>query len=97
MSSYFSYPAEGTFTATPASSIEAAEPGDEEIVVEEPTEGICRKLIVRDGRAVGGIVLGAEGDAPALIAAVQDEHDLGPVLDRVRAGDWAALAEAAPA
>jgi NAD(P)H-nitrite reductase large subunit len=70
----------------------AEEPGDEEIVVEEPTEGIYRKVVVRDGRAIGGIVLGADGDSPALIAAVQDGHDLGPALDRIRAGDWAALA-----
>lgn len=50
----------------------AQEEGDEEIVVEEPTEGVYRKLVVRDGKAVGGIVLGSEADAPALVAAVQE-------------------------
>jgi NADPH-dependent 2,4-dienoyl-CoA reductase/sulfur reductase-like enzyme/ferredoxin len=72
--------------------LSATEPGDEEIVVEEPTEGIYRKLVVRHGRAVGGIVLGSDGDSPALVAAVQEGRDLGPVLDRIRAGDWAVLA-----
>jgi NAD(P)H-nitrite reductase large subunit len=70
----------------------AEEPGDEEIVVEDPTEGVYRKVVVRDGRAIGGIVLGADGDSPVLIAAVQEGRDLEPVLDRLRGGDWAALA-----
>ena len=76
-----------------AGTIAATEPGDEEIVVEEPTEGIYRKLVVRDGRAIGGIVLGSEADAPSLVAAVQEGRDMTPVLERLRRGEWGALAE----
>ena len=76
-----------------AGAIVAQEPGDEEIVVEEPTEGVYRKLVVRGGIAIGGIVLGSEADAPALVTAVQEGRDVTNVLDRVQAGDWGALAE----
>ena len=64
--------------------------GDEEIVVRSrraSTEARRARCI-----AIGGIVLGSEADAPALVAAVQEGRDVTNVLDRVRAGDWCALA-----
>ena len=74
-------------------AIATSEPGDEEIVVEEPTEGVYRKVVLREGRAIGGIVLGSEGDAPPLLAVVQEGRDLTPVLERLRQGDWGALSD----
>jgi len=48
---------------------------------------------VRDAEAIGGIVLGSEAEPPALVAAEQERRDLTPVLNRLRACDWAALEE----
>jgi NADPH-dependent 2,4-dienoyl-CoA reductase/sulfur reductase-like enzyme/ferredoxin len=70
------------------------EPGDEVVALEDPAEQRYRKLVVRDGRAVGGILLGYPLDAAALTAAVQEERDVSAVLPALRAGDWSVLAEA---
>ena len=74
------------------------EDGDEVVALEEPAESRYRKLVVRDGRAVGGILVGHPLEAPALTAAVQEGRDVGALLPALRAGDWSVLeGEAVPA
>jgi nitrite reductase (NADH) large subunit len=77
----------------------AAADGDEVIVSEDrfdPGAPSYRRLLVRGGRAAGGLVLGHQ---PEVVAAVTAAVKKGIVVDgatqrRLRGGDWAALAEA---
>jgi nitrite reductase (NADH) large subunit len=65
-----------------------AEEGDETIVLEEPGESRYRKLVLRDGSIVGGILLGYTLESAGLTRAVQERLDMSAHLDRLRAGDW---------
>jgi NADPH-dependent 2,4-dienoyl-CoA reductase/sulfur reductase-like enzyme/ferredoxin len=67
------------------------EPGDEEIALEDPDESRYRKLVVRDGRLVGAILLGYARESAAVAAAVQEGWDVGDRLERLREGDWSVL------
>jgi nitrite reductase (NADH) large subunit len=54
---------------------------DEEVVYSEPGRGIYKKLIVRNGRLAGAILLGDTSNAPALLQA----YDRGAILPENRA------------
>ena len=60
---------------------------------EEPGDEVVA-LVVRDGRAVGGTLLGYPLEAAALTTAVQEQRDVSALLPALRAGDWSVLAEA---
>ncbi|MBO0720202.1 MAG: NAD(P)/FAD-dependent oxidoreductase [Blastocatellia bacterium] len=59
----------------------ARDENDEEVVYSEPGRGIYKKLIVRDGRLAGAILLGDVSNAPALLQA----FDRGVLLPENRA------------
>ncbi|MGQ0504109.1 MAG: (2Fe-2S)-binding protein, partial [Myxococcaceae bacterium] len=46
---------------------DASEPTDEVIKYSEPSRGIYKKLVVRDGRLLGGVLLGETAQAPELL------------------------------
>jgi NAD(P)H-nitrite reductase large subunit len=72
-----------------------AGPGDEEIVSEPfDTEVRYRKLVIRDGRLVGAVFVGTWPETSAVIAAVEDNADVGALLDELRGGDWSQLVSA---
>jgi NADPH-dependent 2,4-dienoyl-CoA reductase/sulfur reductase-like enzyme/ferredoxin len=66
------------------------EPGDDVVALDEGA-GRYRKLVVRDGRAVGAILLGASRDVAAVRTAVARELHVGRHLDALRAGRWSVL------
>ena len=68
-----------------------AEPGDEEIVLEDEQTGQYRKLVIADGKAVGAILLGS-ADASPVVTAVKRGYDVSGVMGELRAGRWDALA-----
>jgi len=45
------------------------EPDDEVVTYSEPARGVYKKMIVRDGKLVGAILLGDASSAPALLSA----------------------------
>lgn len=55
---------------------EPSEEGDETIQFSEPKKGIYKKLIVRDGRLIGGILLGEIGKAAYLMQAFDRDSPL---------------------
>jgi nitrite reductase (NADH) large subunit len=59
----------------------ARDENDEEVIYSEPGRGIYQKLIVRDGRLAGAILLGDTANAPALLQA----YDRGTILPENRA------------
>jgi NADPH-dependent 2,4-dienoyl-CoA reductase/sulfur reductase-like enzyme/ferredoxin len=74
------------------------EEGDEVVSSEDAAEARYRKLVVREGRAVGGILLGYPLEAAELTAIVQERRDVTGLLPALRAGEWRALqADGAPA
>ena len=62
--------------------------GDEVIRLMEAEDRRYRKLVLREGRIVGAIVLGYPQQAAAVIRASKDKRDLAPVIGDVRAGRW---------
>jgi nitrite reductase (NADH) large subunit len=71
---------------------EATADADEEVTYSEPSRGVYKKLVVRDGRLVGAILLGDASAAPALVQA----FDRGRELAADRAGMLFPLARGAP-
>lgn len=69
--------------------------GDEVIGLMEAENRRYRKLVLREGRIVGAIVLGYPQQAADVIKASKDSRDLTPVIDAIRAGRWEVLAESA--
>ena len=67
--------------------------GVEEIVDPAEPENIRRRLFVKDGTIVGAVFVGPPGTGKDLAAAIQSGKDLTPVMDRLRAYDWTALAD----
>ena len=65
--------------------------GDEVIVAEDPARHVYRKLVVRDGKVVGGIVLGVAGLVPRLTSAVRHGRDVSAILADLRSGSWDAF------
>jgi NAD(P)H-nitrite reductase large subunit len=52
---------------------------------------IYLKLLIRDGRLQGAILLGHAPAASAISSAVKDNQDVSAILGRLRAGDLDAL------
>jgi hypothetical protein len=48
-------------------------------------------LVVRDGRAIGAIVIGSPGLFDGTAEAVQANRNLSGNLDAIARGDWSAL------
>ena len=76
----------------------AAKPGDQVVVDEDPDPAVpsYRRLVLSDGRAVGGIVLGNHPeDVAAVTAAVKNRVEISPAqLAELRRGDWGRLKDA---
>ncbi len=70
----------------------AVESEDTVIALEESAHHHYRKLIIRDGKIAGAILLGYPLEAPGVAAAVKQELDVTPLLDDLRRGDWDELA-----
>jgi nitrite reductase (NADH) large subunit len=67
------------------------EPGDQEIRIAERHARRYRKLVVRDGRAIGAIVIGSPGLFDGTAEAVQANRNLSGNLDAIARGDWSSL------
>jgi nitrite reductase (NADH) large subunit len=52
--------------------------GDEEVVYEDPSRGVYKKLLLREGRVGGAILLGDASGAPAVFQVFDGERDVGP-------------------
>jgi NAD(P)H-nitrite reductase large subunit len=72
-----------------------AEPGFQQEAVEQPDEGenVHRRLILEHGRIQGAIFVGPPGTGRHIAAAIEGERDLTPIKDRLKRGEWEALAE----
>ena len=82
---------------TSVGRFEVEGPGEEAIVLEDAGEARYRKLVVADGRVVGGILLGYALEAQGIVRAVKDATDVSASLERLRAGDWSIFVEEAQA
>jgi NAD(P)H-nitrite reductase large subunit len=51
-----------------------------------------RKLVLRNGRAIGAIAIGSPALFDGIADAVQTGRDLSAQLDAIERGDWSALA-----
>jgi nitrite reductase (NADH) large subunit len=69
-----------------------AQPGDEVIALEEPV-GRYRKLVLRDDRVVGAILLGYSREVAPVRTAIDRGFAVGHVIDDLRAGRWEVLAD----
>ena len=69
------------------------EPGDELIVIDNPDERSYRRMVVSNGKVVGGVVLGHHPeDFSAMLAAVKKETEVDrAMLVSLRAGEWGVL------
>lgn len=73
-------------------SLEAGE-GDDDIMDAKEEDSIHRRLVVVDGQIKGAVFVGPPGTGKNVVQAVQNQSDVSSVLDRLRNGDWEALAE----
>ena len=70
--------------------------GESELVLADPAARRYRKLVLREGRVIGGIVIGHPELFDAVIAAVDGRLHVGSSLDRLQSGDWSALGSPEP-
>ncbi|HRE16525.1 MAG TPA: FAD-dependent oxidoreductase [Rhodocyclaceae bacterium] len=70
---------------------EAEQAGDEIIVHEDLESTRYRKLVVRDGVVIGGILFGYPQEQAALTAIAKRGEPLGASLEALRRGDWSVL------
>lgn len=66
-------------------------PGDEVILEARPAEYKYRKLIIREGRLVGAILIGYATDMAGVSKAVKARREVAALLPRLRTGELAAL------
>lgn len=73
--------------------VKQAGDGIEEIV--DPNEGdnIRRRLFVQSGKIVGAVFVGPPGTGKQVATAIQTNADVTPILERLRAFEWDALAD----
>lgn len=64
---------------------------EQELVLHDPSERSYRKLVLRQSKAVGAILISHSELFDPVVHAVENRIDLGPHLDRLRAGDWSCL------
>ncbi len=67
--------------------------GTEELLDADEPENLRRRLFVTDGRITGAVFVGPPGTGQDVAQAIQKRADVSGVLDRLRAGEWAALGE----
>lgn len=67
------------------------QPGDQEIRIADRDARHYRKLVLRDGHAIGAIVIGWAALFDGTTEAVQAGLDLSNSLDPIERGDWSAL------
>ena len=65
----------------------------EELMDSDEPENIHRRLVVKGGRITGAVFVGPPGTGKDLAQAIQNRADISGVLERLRNGDWEALAE----
>jgi NADPH-dependent 2,4-dienoyl-CoA reductase/sulfur reductase-like enzyme/ferredoxin len=64
---------------------------DKVFIHENLEENRYRKLVVRDGLAIGGILFGYPQEHAALTALIKGEKHLGAALDALQKDDWSLL------
>ncbi len=69
------------------------ENGAEEFADGDEAEAIRRRLFVTNNRITGAVFVGPPGTGKDVAQAIQKKADVSLILDRLRKGDWAALAE----
>ncbi|MSQ14918.1 MAG: hypothetical protein EXR50_03540 [Dehalococcoidia bacterium] len=62
-----------------------------EIVLEDSGGGRYRKLVLKDGRALGAILIGYTELADSVCLAVESRQDVRDALPELEQGDWSAL------
>ncbi|MFN2467499.1 MAG: FAD-dependent oxidoreductase [Gaiellaceae bacterium] len=70
-----------------------SEPDDLEIALTDEAAGRYRKLVLKDGRIAGAILLGHPSDAGAVFAAAREGRDLSGYVDSLSRGDWEVLVD----
>lgn len=66
---------------------------DTVIVLDDAERHTYRKLVIRNGRIVGAILLGYPDEATIVAGAIKKSTDVTYYLDALRAGDWNLLDE----
>jgi len=61
--------------------------GTEEIVLSDPGAGVYRKLVIRDDRLVGGVMVGDTVDGAWYFRLLRERTDIGPLRDRLMFGE----------
>jgi NADPH-dependent 2,4-dienoyl-CoA reductase/sulfur reductase-like enzyme/ferredoxin len=74
-----------------------AAPGEEVLVADDPHQSTYARLVVADGRLVGGLLYGHTREVPHLQRLVAEQAEVGWMLARLRSGDLSVLTEQAPA
>jgi NAD(P)H-nitrite reductase large subunit len=72
-------------------AIKAVGDDGREIAIEDAGNRQYRKLVLQDGRAFGGVLVGHKPLFDAVTAAVACRQDLSSDVDRLLAGDWQML------
>jgi NAD(P)H-nitrite reductase large subunit len=72
-------------------------PGDEVICIDDPAAPSYAKLVMSNGRVVGGLSFGRPLDGAAVLAAVRRSADVTDVVPVLREGNFEALASCAAA
>lgn len=76
---------------TSIGQFEANSPEDIVIAQEDPVQHSYRKLVIRDGKIVGAILIGYPLDAPIVTNAVKQGTDVSMHIEALRAGNWDVL------
>ena len=69
------------------------ENGAEELMDVDETASIHRRLLVTSNHITGAVFVGPPGTGKNVAQAIQKKADVSLILDRLRKGDWDALAE----
>ncbi|MGB1253704.1 MAG: FAD-dependent oxidoreductase, partial [Candidatus Promineifilaceae bacterium] len=80
---------------TSIGTFEAESDADSVIVFEEPSESRYRKLVIRDGKLIGAILLGYPREAPSVSDVVKQGLDISGQIEALETGDWMVLEELA--
>lgn len=65
-----------------------AQAGDSEIALENLEKQTYRKLVLRQGKIIGAILLGHPAETPVVLAAIKDARDITAQLESLRSGSW---------
>jgi nitrite reductase (NADH) large subunit len=68
--------------------------GDLEVVYQDAARRTYRKLVLREGRAIGAVLVGAAELYDAVVAAVEAGQPLGDHVVELGRGDWSAVSTA---